>query len=69
MEPEDTGKIFTGLTIVDTLSGMAAGPIIAGLYKVGIERGGGAWLGLPFDVTALVKGALTIIMSMIRFEK
>ena len=69
VEPEDTGKVFTGLAIVESLCGMAAFPVIAGLYNVGIERGGGAWLGLPFDVTAVVKGTLTVIMCMLRFEK
>ena len=69
VDPQDTGKVFTGLALVESLSGMAAFPIIAGLYNVGIERGDGAWLGLPFDVTALVKGTLTVIMCMLRFER
>jgi hypothetical protein len=73
--PHDTAKVFTGLAIVDTLSGMAAGPVVAGLYNLGIQRagvgtgggGGEAWLGLPFVVTAVLKGVLTMIMCTIRF--
>ncbi len=65
---KDNGKVFTGLAVAETISQMLAYPAIAGLYNVGIGKGGGAWLGMPFDITGLILICTTMVMCFSRFE-
>jgi hypothetical protein len=67
IDHKDTGKVFTGLAVAETLSMMAAYPTAAGLYNAGIGKGGGAWLGMPFDITGLILGVTTVIMCRLKF--
>jgi hypothetical protein len=66
-DPNVTGKVFAGLAVAETLSMMAAYPTVAGLYNVGIGKGGGAWLGMPFDIAGLFLGASTVVMCILEF--
>jgi len=67
IDHKDTGKVFTGLAVAETLSMMAAYPTVAGLYNAGIGKGGGAWLGIPFDITGLILGVSTVVMCLLKF--
>jgi MFS-type transporter involved in bile tolerance (Atg22 family) len=68
IDHKDTGKVFAGLAVAETLGRMAAYPTVAGLYNVGIGKGGGAWLGMPFDITGLVLGISTVVMCLLKFD-
>jgi hypothetical protein len=68
VDPKDNGKVFTGLAVAETISMMAAFPAVAGLYNAGIGKGGGAWLGIPFDITGLVVGLSTVVLCFLNFE-
>jgi hypothetical protein len=68
IDHKDNGKVFTGLAVAETISMMAAFPAVAGLYNAGIEKGGGAWLGIPFDFTVLIVGLATVLMCLLKFE-
>ena len=68
IDQKDNGKVFTGLAVAETISQMLAYPAISGLYNVGIGKGGGAWLGLPFDVTGLILILTTVVMCLSKFE-
>jgi hypothetical protein len=65
---KDTRKVFTGLAVAETLSTMAAYPTVAGLYKAGIGKGGGAWLWMLFDITGLILGVSTVVMCLLKFR-
>jgi hypothetical protein len=67
VDHKDTGKVFTGLAVAETLSMMAAYPTVAGLYNAGIGKGGRAWLGIPFDITGLILGVSTVVMCLLKF--
>jgi hypothetical protein len=67
IDHKDTGKVFAGLAVAETLSMMAAYPTVAGLYNAGIGKGGGAWLGMPFDITGLILGVSTVVMCLLKF--
>lgn len=69
VEAKDNGRVFSVLAISETLSNMMAYPATAYLFNQGIERGGGAWLGLPFFVTAAMAGLAAAVMCCLRFEK
>lgn len=68
IDHKDNGKVFTGLAVAETVSMMAAFPAVAGLYNAGIGKGGGAWLGIPFDITGLIFGLCTVVMYFLKFE-
>jgi hypothetical protein len=65
---KDNGKVFTGLAVAETISMMAAFPAVAGLYNAGIGKGGGAWLGIPFDITGLIVSLTTLVLCFLKFE-
>jgi hypothetical protein len=68
IDHRDNGKVFMGLAVAETVSMMAAFPAVAGLYNAGIGKGGGAWLGIPFDITGLIVGLSTVVMCFLKFE-
>jgi hypothetical protein len=68
IDRKDTGKLFTGLAVAETLSVMAAYPTVSGLYNAGIGKGGGAWLGMPFDITGLILGVSTVVVCFLKFS-
>jgi len=68
IEQKDNGKVFTGLSVAETMSQMVAYPAVTGLYNIGISKGRGAWLGLPFDVTGVILGITAICMCFLKFE-
>ncbi|KAJ9610391.1 hypothetical protein H2200_005168 [Cladophialophora chaetospira] len=65
----DRGSVFSVLSIAETLSTMMAYPITAALFNIGIEKGGGAWLGLPYDIIAVVAVVSLVAMCLVRFER
>jgi Major Facilitator Superfamily len=69
VEPKDNGRVFSVLTISETLSSMIAFPATTSLFNVGLEKGGGVWLGLPFFVTGGMATMAFVAMSLLRFER
>ncbi|EXJ56846.1 hypothetical protein A1O7_07190 [Cladophialophora yegresii CBS 114405] len=66
---DDRGRVFSVLAIAETLSIMMAYPLTAALFNVGIEKGGGPWLGLPYDVISVAAAVGFIAMCLVRFER
>ena len=67
VDHQDNGKVFTGLAVAETVSMMVAFPAVAWLYNAGIEKGGGGWLGMPFDVTGLILDLSTLLLCLLKF--
>ena len=61
VKQNEVAKLYSVMAIAETLGMMGAGPIVAGLFSAGMIKGGGIWLGLPFNVL----GAALFLMSMI----
>ena len=69
VESADTGRVFSVLAVVETLSTMMAYPISASFFNVGLEKGGGMWLGLPYDTIAVGAAVAFLAMCLVRFER
>jgi Major Facilitator Superfamily len=69
VESKDSGRVFSVLAISEVLSTMIAFPATTSLFNVGLEKGGGIWLGLPYFVTAGTTAGAFALMSMLRFER
>lgn len=69
VDSKDSGRVFSVLAISEVLSTMIAFPATTSLFNVGLEKGGGIWLGLPYFVTAGTTAAAFVLMSMLRFER
>jgi len=67
VDHKDNGKVFSGLAVAETISWMAAFPAVAGMYNAGIQKGGGAWLGMPFDITGIVLGLSAVVLCFLKF--
>jgi MFS family permease len=66
---EDKGRVFSVLAVAETLSTMIAYPVTAALFNIGLEKGGGAWLGLPYDFVAVAAAGACLVMCLLRFER
>ncbi|KAG8627406.1 hypothetical protein KVT40_004889 [Elsinoe batatas] len=59
---DDVAKLYTCISVVDTVALMGGAPAMAGLWEWGVGRGGEVWMGLPFwvqgGVYALVAGGM-----------
>lgn len=69
VESEDKGRVYSVLAIAETLSTILAYPITAALFNIGLDNGGGAWLGMPYDVIALAAILAFGVMCLLRFER
>ena len=47
IEPRQTGRLYTLISVLDSGSRLAAGPVLAWLFKTGLDLGD-AWVGLPY---------------------
>jgi MFS-type transporter involved in bile tolerance (Atg22 family) len=47
VDAEHVARLYAIIAVVETSSALVAGPMVAGLYEMGLEWKG-AWLGLPF---------------------
>ncbi|KIW46584.1 uncharacterized protein PV06_02249 [Exophiala oligosperma] len=66
---QDKGTVFSVMAVAETLSTMMAYPVTAMLFNIGLEHGGGAWLGLPYDFVSVAAAFAGIIMCLLRFER
>ncbi|KIW23465.1 uncharacterized protein PV07_11659 [Cladophialophora immunda] len=69
IDADDKGRVFSVLAIAETLSVMLAYPVTAALFNAGLDRGGGPWLGLPYDVIAVAAALACAVMCLLRFER
>lgn len=68
VEGADKGRVFSVLAVVETMSAMIAFPLSAAFFNLGLAKGGGAWLGLPYDTISACAAIAFLIMCLLRFE-
>lgn len=61
-------RVYSLITIIDTVGIMVGSPMLAGLFKRGLSLGG-SWIGLPFYFTALTALACLLLLLRIRLRK
>ena len=64
--PDEVGRLYTAMSLVQTLSMVLAPPAFAGLFKEGMKKGAG-WIGLPLLVGGLLFGIATAAMWALPF--
>lgn len=69
VDSDDKGRVFSVLAITETLGFMMGYPLSAALFNIGIEKGGGPWLGLPYDLVSVAALLGCIMMCLLRFER
>jgi hypothetical protein len=52
--------------MVDTIGTMISAPLLAGVYRVGLDKGG-VWVGLPFCVV-VVAYAVAVVATYIALK-
>ncbi|KAJ5655118.1 MFS general substrate transporter [Penicillium lividum] len=68
MEPTMMGALYSTLGLMDTLGSLLAGPMMAWAFRWGMNMGG-AWLGMPYLISAVLCGAMTVIIFLIRLGR
>lgn len=58
-------RLFTLISIIDTVGLMIGAPFLALLFKKGMSLGGG-WIGLPFALTGFMFFVLTGILCIVK---
>lgn len=53
VDQEHVGRLYAAIGLVETCGGLAAGPMLAGLYTLGLQLQG-PWVGLPFLAVAVI---------------
>ncbi|KAK6396114.1 hypothetical protein LTR65_010224 [Meristemomyces frigidus] len=61
-------RVYSIISVVDTIGAMLGGALLAGLFKRGMTLGGG-WIGLPFFFLGLMSAAFAVLMFVVRLGK
>ncbi|KAK5011319.1 hypothetical protein LTR28_003988 [Elasticomyces elasticus] len=61
-------RLYTLISIVDTLGLMAGGPLLAAIFKAGLSAGGGL-VGLPFLCIGILMLLVTGLLFVVRLRK
>ena len=64
----DIGKLMSLIAIAEAISIMMAGPILNGLFQVGMDLGP-VWLGLPFAGSCVIYGIMAVVTSLITVKE
>ncbi|CAI7678157.1 unnamed protein product [Penicillium discolor] len=67
-EPTMIGTLYSALALMETLGSLLAGPVMSWAFRWGVNLGG-AWLGMPYLISAAICGAMTTIILLIRLER
>ncbi|MCJ1473273.1 hypothetical protein MMC13_001924 [Lambiella insularis] len=71
VQQNEVARLYTALSIVETIGLTIGGPIVAGMFKTGMENVktglyGDAWLGLPYLIVGALLSVVAILMWMLR---
>ncbi|MCJ1352665.1 MAG: hypothetical protein MMC33_002649 [Icmadophila ericetorum] len=73
VQPNEVGRLYTFITIIETAGLMLGGPIVAWLFNAGLDRvragGSKLWLGLPWDAIGGIELLSVIALWLLRLEK
>ena len=72
VQQNEVARLYTALSIVETLGVTAGGPIVAGLFKMAMVsvkdgKSGDFWLGLPFLLVGGLFAVSAVLMWVMRF--
>ncbi|KAJ5712160.1 MFS transporter [Penicillium malachiteum] len=59
--PQFIGRIYTMITVIETFGLLISGPLLAWLFRVGLNQGDAQWMGLPF----IVAGGMGVLVAIV----
>ena len=65
---QNIAKVYTTISIVDTVGAMVGAPLLADLFKRGLALGG-MWVGLPFYFFGVLAAVCTVVMFAVGLRK
>lgn len=68
VEPGQVGRLYSAMSMFDAFGQMTAGPMLAEVFRVGLERGK-FFSGLPFLVGGILHGMALLAICLIRLRK
>jgi MFS family permease len=68
VDPEHRSRLFTLVGMLETAGTMYSGPLLAGLFSLGMRKGG-QWIGLPYLVLAGFAAMALVVMAFVRLPK
>jgi len=68
VDTEHRSRLFTLVGMLETAGTMYSGPLLAGLFSVGMRKGG-QWVGLPYLVLAGFAAVALVVMAFVRLPK
>lgn len=61
-----TGRMYTMITVIETFGLLLSGPLLAALFRVGLDQGDVRWLGLPFTVAGALGALVAVVICCIK---
>ena len=68
VSPDEVGRLYSVLGVLECLGLMGAGPAVAGLYNVGLRTDEDIWLGLPWIVNGVAVLGIVCVLWALRWE-
>ena len=68
VSPDEVGRLYSVLGVLECLGLMGAGPAIAGLYNAGLRTAKDIWLGLPWIVNGVAMLGIVCVLWALRWE-
>lgn len=68
VKPTEVARLFTVMSVLQTVSVLVASPLVASLYTTGLKMGG-AWVGLPFLVGGTLFAVATAAIWALRLDR
>lgn len=65
---EHVPRLYTSIAISDTVGSLVAGPFLALIFHLGLGLGG-AWIGLPFLVSAGMMALVGVLVFAVRVPR
>lgn len=62
---ERVGLLYSFISVIENIASIAAGPLLSQLFSLGLYWGG-AWIGLPFIMTAIFYTIAFLILGFVR---
>jgi hypothetical protein len=65
VEPDQVGRLYSAITVFDAFGQMTAGPILAEIFHIGLEKSK-VLSGLPFFVGGIMHGLVLLVVLLVK---
>lgn len=68
VDPEHRSRLFSLVGMVDVAGSVYSGPMLAGLFSLGMKIGTG-WIGLPYYVLAIITAGAWVVLLFVKLPR